>query len=277
MFENVLVGVGDSQGGADALALARQLISPRGEMTLAKVQVVARKPSADSGLQREGLERVRDLAMLTALRDEANVDGQVQSVKDLSVARGLRALARAEHADLLVVGASRTGGLDRMLSGDDTQEILRGSPCPVAVAPVGYASRALPIEEIGVAYDGSEDGERAVTLARAIAADSQARLSALQVVPTSVEARDPWNPDAAAAAAVAAAEQRILTLGGMEPRVSVGEPVDELVRLQSLVDLLVLAAHRHPAVERFVRLSISETLAEQSAVPLLVLPPAHSV
>jgi nucleotide-binding universal stress UspA family protein len=204
--------------------------------------VVARKPSADAGLQREDRERRRDLAMVTALSDEANVGAQVQSVTDLSVARRLGALARAQHAELLVVGASRTGELDRMLSGDDTQEILRGSSCPVAVAPVGYANRARPIEEIGVADDGSEDGARAVTLARA----------------------------------VAAAEQRIVTLGGVEPRVSVGEPVDELVRMQSLVDLLVLAAHRHPAIERFVGLSVSETLAEESAIPLLVLPPADS-
>jgi nucleotide-binding universal stress UspA family protein len=272
MFEIVLVGVGDPEGGADALALARQLISRQGELTLVKVQVVTRKPSPTSGLVREAQERQRELELLTSLRDEAGSDAGVASVKGLSVARGLHAFAGLQHADLLVVGASRASEVDRMLIGDDTLEVLRDAPCAVAVAPVGYASGPRPVKEIGVAYDGSAASDRAVALARTLAAESHARVSALQAVSTSVEASDPWNPQAAVANAVAAAEQRIVALGGVEPRVRVGEATDELAQLEAGVDLFVIGAHEHRAIDRFVGRSTSETLAEHPGSPLLVLP-----
>jgi nucleotide-binding universal stress UspA family protein len=272
MFEIVLVGVGDPEGGADVLALARQLISRQGELTLVKVQVVTRKPSATSGLVREAQERQRELESLASLRDEAGVDAGVASVKGLSVARGLHAFAGLQHADLLVVGASRASEVDRMLIGDDTLEVLRDAPCAVAVAPAGYASGPRPVKEIGVAYDGSAASDRAVALARTLAAESHARVSALQAVSTSVEASDPWNPQAAVANAVAAAEQRIVALGGVEPRVRVGEATDELAQLEAGVDLFVIGAHEHRAIDRFVGRSTSETLAEHPGAPLLVLP-----
>jgi nucleotide-binding universal stress UspA family protein len=265
MFEIVLVGVGDREGGADALALARQLISRQGELTLAKVQLVTRKPSADSGLVREAREEERELESLASLRAEAGVDARVASVKGLSVARGLHAFADLQRADLLVVGASRASEVD-------TLEVLRDAPCAVAVAPVGYASGPRPVEEIGVAYDGSAESDRAVALARTLAAERHARVFALQAVSTSVEASDPWNPDAAVANAVAAAEQRIVALGGVEPRVRVGEATDELAELEAGVDLLVIGTHEHRAIDRFFGSSTSETLAEHPASPLLVLP-----
>jgi nucleotide-binding universal stress UspA family protein len=272
MFENVIVGVEDREGGADALALARQLISPQGELTLVKAQVVTRKPSANSGLVREARERERELELLASLRDEVGVDARVASVEGLSVGRGLHAFADLQRADLLVVGASRASEVDRMLIGDHTLEVLRDAPCAVAVAPVGYASGPRPVKEIGVAYDGSADSDRAVALARTLAAERHARVSALQAVSTSVEAHDPWNPDAAVAKAVAAAEQRIVALGGVEPRVRVGDTVDELTQLEAGVDLLVIGAHEHRAIDRFLGRSTSETLAEDPASPLLVLP-----
>lgn len=274
MFENVVVGIGDNEGGADALALARQLVSPHGQLTLVQVQVVTRKPSPDSGFVREAQERQRQLDVLASLRDEAGVDARVASVKALSVARGLHAFARLEHTDLLVVGATRANDVDRMLIGDDTRDVLRDAPCPIGVAPVGYASRPRPLKQLGVAYDGSPAGDRAVAVARTLAAETDAKLSALQAVSTSVEARDPWHPDRAVAEAVAGAEERIVALDGIEPDVRSGDAVEELERFEPSVDLLVIGAHEHRAIERFFGPSTSETLAEHPASPLLVLPPS---
>jgi nucleotide-binding universal stress UspA family protein len=273
MYGNVVIGVGDLEGGRDALALGRHLVSAERGLTLVQVQVVSRKPSADSGLVREAQEQERELELLALLRDEAGVDARIESVKGLSVARGLHVFARLQRADLLVVGAPRASEVDRLLIGDDTRDVLRDAPCAVAVAPVGYASRPQPFKEIAVAYDGSPDSDRALEVATKLAA-SPARVSALQVVPTSVEARDPWNPDAAVAAAVEAAEQRIAAVGGVEPRVYVGDAAEELTRVQPSVDLLVIGAHEHRAIDRFFGSSLSETLADHPASPLLVLPPS---
>jgi nucleotide-binding universal stress UspA family protein len=276
MFNNVLVAVRDREGGQDALALARQLVSTDGQLTLVRVQVVTRKPSADSAHVREAHERQRELRMLELLRDEAAVDAEVASVSDLSVARGLHATARLQHADLVVVGASRANEIDRMLIGDDTREVLRDAPCAVAVAPLGYAKHARPLAEVAIAYDGSPASQRALEAARQVAADAKAKLLAFQAVPSEAAGGDPWNPYAEIAGTVETAARRIAVLGDVEPVVRSGEPAAELARFQPSVDLLVIGTHKHTRIDRFLRVSTSETLAERPRSPLLVLPPADS-
>jgi nucleotide-binding universal stress UspA family protein len=266
MFDNVMIGVGDHDGGLDAIALARQLVSSSGSLLLVAVQLVSHKPSADSGFRREAHERRDLLEALASLRDEAEVDAQTTSVEGLSVARGLHAVARLGAADLLVVGTSRAGDVDRLLSGDDTREVVRDAPCAVAVAPLGYASRSRPFTEVGIAYDGSPVGDRAVETARAVAANSDAKLSALHAIPTADMVEE-----------TRLARQQIRDLGGIEPHVRFGDAAEEIARFEPSVDLLVIAAHEHGRVDRFLRQSTSETLAERPTSPLLVLPSSDNV
>jgi nucleotide-binding universal stress UspA family protein len=112
-----------------------------------------------------------------------------------------------------------------------------------------------------------------LAVARKLAAASRADLAAVEAIPTSVETRDPWNPDDAMAKAVADAEQRIVALGGVRPEVREGDAAEELARFEPSVDLLVVAGHERGAIERFFSSSTEETLAEHPATPLLVLPP----
>lgn len=274
MFDNVLVGVGSREAGRDALALARQLVSTNGALTLVRVQVVAQKPSATSGLVREAEERRRELNMLASLRDEARVDAKLASVKGLSVARGLHAVVRRERSDLLVVAASRAGDADRMLIGDANRDVLREARCVVAVAPVGYATCARPLNEVAVAYDGSPASERALELARQLAADARAKVIGFQAITDDVAVHDAWNPGAEVAAAVEHATRQIAALGDIEPVVRPGQLTEAVAQFEPSVDLLVLGAHEHGRLDRFLRVSTSETLAEHPTSPLLVLPPA---
>jgi nucleotide-binding universal stress UspA family protein len=73
----------------------------------------------------------------------ARAPGPVDSVLivDSSVRCGLQHVAKRHAADLLVVGASHRRGLWRMVLGDDAAATVRGAPCPVAIAPQGYAQR----------------------------------------------------------------------------------------------------------------------------------------
>ena len=51
MFDNVVVGVDDYEAGRDALELAKQLVSPDGDMLLVFVEVVMRAPGPDTDPQ----------------------------------------------------------------------------------------------------------------------------------------------------------------------------------------------------------------------------------
>ena len=138
MFNNVIVGIDDDEGGRDAIALAKLLAAGGGRLTLAQVypgdSAVSRRSSPDY----EAAQHERIRALLEARRAEAGVDAELRWYGSPSVGRGLHELAEPAGADLLVIGSSRRGLLGRVLIGDDTRAALNGAPCAVAIAPAGY-------------------------------------------------------------------------------------------------------------------------------------------
>jgi nucleotide-binding universal stress UspA family protein len=239
MFENVVVGIGgNDEAGDDAIALAKQLVSPRGRLTLVHVLVVAAKPAPDSGSFQTAAKHRRAVEELTDLAQQLAPAARVSCLEAPSVRRGLHEFASTRQADLLVVGASHNDELAQLLLGDDTGEVLDDPPCPVAVAPVGYVCRATTIQRIGVAYDGSTESERAVVLARRWATGRDAELSAFQVVSAPLYPRDVWDVRGEIDRHVEDARRQVAALGGIDAEAEFGDPADELIRYASSVDLL---------------------------------------
>ena len=270
MFERMVVGVRGEESGRDATALARVLASAAGEVTLLHVYV-ASKPAPDSGVAADAARRQYAIERLTKLAAETSVAAEVSWVEARSVRRGLHEFALRERADLLVIGASHYDEAARELVADDTRVVLEDAPCAVAVAPVGYSAHAGELRRIGVAYDGSPESEQALSLARQLAAERRAQLSAFEAVEAS-PARDPWDVAAEFAEPVTRARERIAALGGLEANAGFGDPVEELTRFGSSVDLLVIGSHSYRPTDRLEEMSTSQRLAGEAPSPLLVLP-----
>ncbi len=66
----------------------------------------------------------------------------VRSVADVSASRALRDLAETEAADLVVLGSTGRGRFGQTFPGMTAERLLHGSPCAVAVAPLGYRDTA---------------------------------------------------------------------------------------------------------------------------------------
>jgi len=267
MFDKVIVGVKDLDGGRDAIWLAGSLASRNRHLTLAHVQVVGSKPAPDSGAAGSVATRRRALERLTALRDESQLEAEVVCAEAPRVQRGLHNLARARGAELLVIGASRQDEIYRDLVGDDARELLEDSPCAVAVAPAGYADRRGRLRRIGVAFDRSPQSYRALAAARTLAADRHAELSAFHAVSVPGHVEDTIDDQ------VAQALETIDTLGGVDAHAEYGEPVSELRRYGLTVDLLVLGAHKHSPLGRLLGPGTAERLVDESPCPLLVVVP----
>jgi nucleotide-binding universal stress UspA family protein len=273
MFEHVVVGVRGEESGRDAIALGKELVSAEGKLTLLHVYVVPSKPAADSGAVGDAAKRRYVLERLTALATEFGVDAQESWVEARSVRHGLHGFALDEQADLLVVGASHYDEVARDLIGDDTRVLLEDAPCVVAVAPLGYSARVGEVRRIGVAYDGSAGSEQALMLARKLAAERHALLSAFEAVGASPD-RDPWDIAAEFAKPVEQARRRIAALGGLEADAGFGDAVEELSRFGESVDLLVVGSHLYRPIERGLESSTPQRLADEVSCPLLVLPSA---
>ncbi len=274
MFKKVLVGVDGKQGGRDAIALASQLTDREGKLTLAHVHAGDLRPSHAIAPGRVAEEREASHELLEQERAAADVDAELVSVVSMGPGRGLHEQAQEQNADLTVVGSSSHSALGRAMLGDDTRAALNGSPCAVAVAPLGYAQHPTPIAKIGVAYNSSPESEAAVAAARTLATPTRAEIRALEVVtipsigytgivpPAIGESIDVMLEDAT---------NRMNRLPDVEGRAVYGLAGEELAAFGDQVDLLVVGSRGYGPVQRLVLGSTSNYLERHARCPLLVL------
>ena len=273
MFTNILVGIDGRDGGRDALALAVALAGGN-ELTLAHiyhgdVQLGRGYDAAYPVPEREHAAEVLESAV-----HEIGIEAHLRWRGAPSVGQGLHELAEVIEADLLVVGSSRHGGLGRVFLGDDTHAALNGASCAVAVAPAGYAQHPWLMREIGVGYNGSPESGCALSVARALATQHSARLSAFEAVwiPWHGFGTEHTGPDNAIDELVDQARERIAALGGeIEPHAVFGEPAQELALYSASLDLLVLGSRSEGPIGRLVHGSTSQHLARSARCPLLVV------
>ncbi len=274
MFSKVVVGVDEHQGGRDAVALARQLSATAGEVTLAHIYSVHGEPSIRGYDDERAAELRRSRDILEAAHAEADIEARLRWTEAESVGRGLHELVETLNADLLVLGSTRRGFLGRVLIGDDTRAALNGAPCAVAIAPAGYAKRAARIEKIGVGYDGSPDGDRALAAARELATELAATLGAMQVVffPAYLFSGPVAADSTSIAELIDDARRRVASLGDVDPHGAYGHPAEELAFWSESLDLLIVGSRGYGPLGCLVHGSTSRELARHAHCPLLVLP-----
>jgi nucleotide-binding universal stress UspA family protein len=272
MFKNVIVGIDRHDGSRDAVVLSTELLAAGGELTFAHVFHDGR-PWQPGVSEHEQVVQVQALELLERTAAQAGVEAHLRTRESYSVGRGLHELCELTEADLLVVGSSRHGLVGRVLIGDDTRDALNGAPCAIAIAPAGYAGQPVAMREMGVGYDGSPDSEHALAVARALAAESGATLSAFEAVsyPGTAFLGGPVPVGEAIEQLVDGARERIAALGGVEPHAVYGNPVEELALYSASLDLLVVGSRGYGPIGRLVHGSVSQRLARTARCPLLVL------
>ena len=159
MYEKLIIGVDGREGGLDAATLAALLAAPAARRYLV---FVAGAPA------HTGRGAVGDLHLELADPDcldelmgrERRLVGEHSTVMCFTagtVADGLRAAAMQCESDLVVVGASRRGGIPHVTRDEDALAVIHHSAVTVAVAPVGFARRPHQLDRVGVAFDGSAE------------------------------------------------------------------------------------------------------------------------
>jgi nucleotide-binding universal stress UspA family protein len=263
MFKDVLVGVDGRPNGRDAIALARLLMDPGAELTLAFVHGDGQGASeeADRLLEQE--------------RAGAEVEATLLGVTAAKPGLGLHEQAERQKAELLVVGSCSRGPFGRALLGDDTRATLNGALCAVAIASRGLADRPAPIARIGVAYNSSPESEAALAMGRELADRTGASLQALEVVsiPT-VAYTGVVAPEVGETVEVLLQEasDRMEQLQGVEGRAVYGLPGEELAEFSEGLDILLVGSRGSGQMRRLVLGSTSEFLERNAHCSLLVLP-----
>jgi nucleotide-binding universal stress UspA family protein len=181
MYRKILVGYDGREAGRDALALAAALRAADG-VVVATCVFPAFGRAHDQAVE----TLLADAAAQTVAEARAQVAAdwlELRTAPGHSPAHGLHLFSEEIEADLVVVGSSGRAESGRVHAGKTGERLLNGAPCPVAVAPSGFAADGGSPRVLGVAYDGSEGSEVALLEAIALAAEFDASLKLITVVP----------------------------------------------------------------------------------------------
>jgi len=276
MFGKVIVGLDGRTGGEDALALARRLADPGGELLLCEVVVVDHHPSRATNRDYESVEveNARERLAAVCVRVEDLAASTRATIAD-SAARGLCELAAREQADLIVIGACQRSAIGRLLAGNDALQTLHHASCPVALAPADYRKLPAAIERIGVGYNESTESELALALALALRSRMGAKLEVTEVlmppwpvdierIGTSLTLHDERMEAEARLLANTEIDESTVTISANATR--------ELRNLAERCQLLVIGARPRTSFGRVLFATTSDALTHGLACPLLAVP-----
>jgi nucleotide-binding universal stress UspA family protein len=275
----LLVGYDGSDGGRDALELARVL----GEASGASVLVVTVLPYGPlpipyEVLEAEEAERARPL-FEEARQRLGGLEVETRAFGGGSAAGVINDLAEKEEVETIVVGSPHRGPVGRTLIGSVADGLLHGAPCETILAPRGYAAEEHgPFRTIAVAHDDSDEAKAALRRAEEIALDCRATIVVLTVsappavVPGAAGYTPAIPPEAGAIVTrtVRSVDERLAATGrslGGVPGPAIVEACEE-----AHADLLVSGSRHYGPMLRVLLGSVSTQLAHKAACPVLVVP-----
>lgn len=211
----------------------------------------------------------------------------IVTVSAASPAEALAEVADDERAAMIVLGPTHRHALARPLRGT-ARRLLREAPCPVAVAPAGYADRAgsPPMRRIGVGFEPSPEAREALVTAHRLAARARGELRAIGVVlplgPLAIDDLRDRTPylDQERRIVHAALEHALAELPADVPSVAdarIGDPAVELAAASEELDLLVCGSRRRDPLRVVLLGSVTERLLRSAACGVLIVPPPGDV
>ena len=281
----VLIAIDASKSPLDPLRLGGKL-ARRAQLPVVLVTVFAHHLLLD-GPEDEQQRALRAGAREDLLELGRTLDGVAVEdalvVASSSPGRALHELSETSGAAVVVVGSTTRGPIRRVLAGSVAQQLLSGAASPVAVAPHGYAEQEdTDLAIVGVAYDGSEESERALTGARDLARRAGARLRIITAVEQLAFGALPVSTTAPAASASSVWEDELrgrhraavadpdgVSVEGVLRR---GIAVHVLLEQSREVDVLFVGSRGYGPLHAVLLGSTTRKLTEAAECPLIVIP-----
>lgn len=284
-MHRIVIGFDDSDEARDALALASDLARALGaELVVAS----AFAPMlAGPGVDLHSIEQDYFDSVFAKAEDElGGMAFERRELREISAPHGLDQLAEHEDVDLIVVGSTHRSSAGRVMFGSTGERLLYGAPCPVAVAPRGYAGETeRKLRRIGIGYDGTEESRLALAKAKELAAAVGGELRLITVIYEWL-----YVPETSPSRSLEEFMQREREERREMQRQAIEEmedgvraeavleeghdPVPILVRDAADLDLLVIGSRGYGPVRRTLLGGVSAPLMREAPCPVLVVPRA---
>ena len=217
--------------------------------------------------------------------DVASLPIRQAQVEATDPAARILAYAEDEDIDLIVMGTHGRRGVNRMLFGSVTEEVVRRSPCPTfTVRTDADVAPNRAVRRVLAPVDFSDASEGAVQHAREIALTYGAEIDLLHVV------EEPVYPSAYGFEPAGFPTADVLDnvekqLGDMAREeigyehvmieARTGDPASEILNYteDNEIDLIVIATHGRTGLDRMLIGSVAERVLRRAPTPVFVVKP----
>jgi nucleotide-binding universal stress UspA family protein len=284
----LIVGYSGSPESHDALTLTR-VLAPALQLPVVAVSVITSAPlEIDPRTFTTELDELAERLPTEARVALAGIEGvEAKAITGPSPARELERIAKESGAAMIVLGSTHRGSIGRVVPGTVANRLTAGGPCPIAIAPRGFAGSNVALDSIGVGFDGSREAETALALAGEIAQACAASLDLIAVINPHVPFGPPWASEGYAGAEVApqiarvqvdgmwkSARTAVRRLVPAEVRATIhvleGVPADVLADRSEQLDMLVVGSRGHGPAHRALTGSVSSEVARRATCPVIV-------
>jgi nucleotide-binding universal stress UspA family protein len=227
---------------------------------------------------------VQHVEVQTATQERGTIPVIYSQTDSSSPSEAIINYAQEQSVDLVVMGTHGRRGMDRLLSGSVSEEVVRGAPCPVFTVLATDAEDHVPtISRVLAPVDLSDQSNLVVDHAAALADAYAAPLDLLHVVEEaaypSAYGLDPLTP--ALPNVQDRAREALETLAAeLDPRpdpvhvhVLAGNAARDIVEFadEQEADLIVMATHGRTGLERFLIGSVAEKVVRRARCPVFTL------
>lgn len=166
----IVVGVKPGAASSDALALATALAtSLDADLVVANIYPVAYNYVSPAHVDAEWqgflIEQAHEALAWAReqLGDRERVSYVIHPHRSSGI--GLAEIAAQRHSQIIVIGSAPGGSDGRINGGSTSDQLLHGSPVPVAIAPHGYREWAPPaIARANVAYQQTQESDHCLDI-----------------------------------------------------------------------------------------------------------------
>jgi nucleotide-binding universal stress UspA family protein len=280
----ILVGFDAGAPSRDALGLAEVLARPLEARIVVASVYRLELPRYEGSDDYQAALRERAEAGLAEATVGPGIELERIAVASTSDARGLQDLAAERAVALVVLGSTHRGPVGRVAPGSVAGKLLHGAPCPVAIAPRGFAGAAPHrIDRIGVASDGSPEATAAVRYAAVLASAARATVTVLGVSAPVVMRYFGSEAIYSYSALIDARErevrrhlrrdsERLPDPVRGKSRLLAGDPAQQLAEATAGLDLLVMGSRGYGPVRAVLLGSVSTEVLNNAACPVIVVP-----
>jgi len=230
-------------------------------------------------LEREGERIVRETGERA---DERGLD-TVTEVLQGGVPETITAYADEYGMDLVVMPTHGRTGIERLLLGSVTENVVRHSSVPVlTIDPDDLAEVQYPYRDVLVPTDGSGCADAALDTGIGIAAAHDATLHVLSVVDTvslgvdvhstaQIDALEEQANEAVARGGELAESASVAAVEAVEHSASVHRSIREYAEEHG-IDVIVMGTRGRTGVDRYLLGSVAEKAVRTAGVPVLTVP-----